>query len=669
MMNRISRLLTLASLLFLASSLSAEDTRWRMRPDGSILWQTDRNLPHEDHIEMSGKQLSFVLRYGVDADGHLLLNKSMVWPMLRTLPDITYASLMRRFSWDPLSCLMVDRHEMEKEKVDSIALDGTMQIWSHAEGMLLHRQIFPSTDKPALVEIVRVTNPSDKRIATFECPQQYLVQKTVANQGRDGSYTIVLKTDKEIGLELNPGESFTFTSSIQAYSTQKGEKELSFDGEAELRQRQNLVAELQKNLVLETPDEVINRMFAFGKIRASESIYETAGGPMHGPGGESYYAALWCNDEAEYVSPFFPFEGYEYGSASALNCYRWYAKFMNDEYKPIPSSIIAEGRDIWNGAGDRGDAAMIAHGASRYLLTRASRQEAEELMPLVEWCLEYCHRKLNDKGVVLSDHDELEGRFPAGDANLSTSSLYYDGLLSAAYLCEELGHPASQAKTYRKRAAQLRKAMEAFFGAEMKGHHTYRYYEGNDLLRSWICMPLVVGIFDRVQGTIDALFSPTMWTDNGLLTQEGSETFWDRSTLYALRGVYASGNPDKATPFLHFLSTARLLGDHVPYAIEAWPEGSQRHLSAESALYGRVITEGLFGIRPTGFHSFQLTPQLPTDWPRMALRHIRAFGTDFDLTIERLLNGKLSLTVAEQGGKVQKKTLRNGQSIQLTLGR
>ena len=33
---------------------------------------------------------------------------------------------------------------------------------------------------------------------------------------------------------------------------------------------------------------------------------------------------------------------------------------MNDEFKPIPSSIIAEGLDFWNGAGDRGDMAMIA---------------------------------------------------------------------------------------------------------------------------------------------------------------------------------------------------------------------------------------------------------------------------------------------------------------------
>ena len=53
-----------------------------------------------------------------------------------------------------------------------------------------------------------------------------------------------------------------------------------------------------------------------------------------------------------------------------------------------------------------------------------------------------------------------------------------------------------------------------------------------------------------------------------------------------------------------YYSQQRLLGEHVPYPIEAWPEGNQRHLSAESALYCRIVTEGIFGIRPTGFNSF-----------------------------------------------------------------
>ena len=388
---------------------------------------------------------------------------------------------------------------------------------------------------------------------------------------------------------------------------------------------------------------------------------------MHAPGGESYYAAIWANDQAEYVNPFFPFAGYEVGNESAINAYRHFARFMNDEYKPIPSSIIAEGDDIWNGAGDRGDGAMIAYGAARYALTRGDRAEAEELWPLIEWCLEYCKRQINDKGVVKSDRDELEGRFPAGDANLCTSTLYYDALLSAAYLGESLGKSASTTADYRRRAKAMRAAIESYFGANVKGYETYRYYEGNDILRSWICMPLIVGIYDRAAATIDALFRSDLYTTDGLLTAQGSETFWDRSTLYALRGGYAAGYPDFMTEQLSYYSTRRLLGEHVPYPIEAWPEGSQRHLSAESGLYCRIITEGMFGIRPTGMRSFELKPEIPSYWDYANLSHVRAFGSDFDIRVKRLSGDKLRVTVAERGGREQNFTVRSGRTINVKL--
>lgn len=290
--------------------------------------------------------------------------------------------------------------------------------------------------------------------------------------------------------------------------------------------------------------------------------------------------------------------------------------------------------DIWNGAGDRGDGAMIAYGVARYALARGNKQEAIDLWPLLEWCLEYCRRNLNEDGVVTSDSDELENRFPSGDANLTTSSLYYDALISAAYLGKELGKPSSQIAQYNKQAKELRKNIESYFGGTVEGINTYKYYKGNDLLRSWICIPLTVGIYDRKDATIEALFSH-LWTENGLLTQSGSETFWDRSTLYALRGVLASGETEKGIEYLKFYSKQRLLGEHVPYAIEAWPEGSQRHLSAESGLYCRIITEGLFGIRPVGLRSFTLKPNLPEGWDNMSLKRIKAFGSDFDLNIKR----------------------------------
>ena len=439
-----------------------------------------------------------------------------------------------------------------------------------------------------------------------------------------------------------------------------------FRSEKEINERIGLLKILSDKLVLDTPDKVLNTAFAFAKIRGSESIYETKGGFMHGPGGESYYAAIWANDQAEYIGPFFPYLGYEIGNDASLNAYRHFARFMNPDYKPIPSSIIAEVIDVWNGAGDRGDQAMIAYGAARYALVRGDKKEAEELWPLIEWCLEYCKRKINKAGVVASDSDELEGRFPSGDANLCTSSLYYDALRSAVYLGKELKKPSSKLKEYTGQADELKKNIEKHFGYNMKGFETYRYYEGNDKLRAWICIPLTVDIFDRKEGTINALFSPALWTQDGLASQEGDKTFWDRSTLYALRGVLAAGETEKAMSLLKYYSGRRLLGDHVPYPVEAYPEGNQRHLSAESGLYCRIFTEGLFGIRPTGLNSFSLTPRLPADWSYMNLKNINGFGREFDINVKRS-GDKIEVEIVQKEGKRINKKIKPGETLEVEL--
>ena len=667
-MNVFKTLAVAGCSLLALNGAADESPRWHIAPDNKIVWTVDGQIPHEDHIEMSGKQVSVVLRYGVDCNGGFTLNKSMVWPLLRTIPNNTHASLMRRYDWNPLSGITVNGRSFTNEKVKDITLKGMLTVKStFDQGYYgqweLTREYLPSAELPALVELYQVVN-TGKGNLSIEIPEDGFVAHTDPAKGVTGSYTIEGKLDRNGFFTLQPGDTLRFTASVSAH--RQNESPVKIDAEAEKAKRMDLVNGWMDKLVLETPDSVINRMFAFSKIRACESIYETQGGPMHGPGGESYYAAIWANDQAEYISAYFPFTGYEYGNASALNSFRHFARFMNDEWKPIPSSIVAEGLDIWNGVGDRGDAAMIAYGASRYALAYGNREVAEELWQLITWCLEYCKRKLNAEGVVTSDTDELENRFPSGDANLCTSSLYYDALISASYLAKELNKGSKIANTYRSQAAELRKSIEKYFGAKVEGFDTYAYYKGNDILRSWICIPLTVGINERAQGTIDALFSPRLWTENGLLTQAGDQTFWDRSTLYALRGVYAAGETEKAADYLHRYSATRLLGEHVPYAIEAWPEGGQRHLSAESGLYGRIITEGMFGIRPVGFKEFIATPRLPQAWNEMRLRNICAFGTTFDMEVNRLANGKLQVSVWQKGKK-KTYTVKDGNSINIKL--
>ncbi|MCW3119097.1 MAG: hypothetical protein JWM28_3179, partial [Chitinophagaceae bacterium] len=410
--------------LFLVSAASCvpasaqEYRRWQMNSDNSITWNITDKLPHSDHIEMSGKKIAVVLRYTVNADSSFTATRSLVWPMLRTIPNNTHASLTRRFSLDGFELITINYKPVAAEKVKNISLNGILTVKSNtADGLELTRQYFPSTTAPGYCEIYTIRNSTNKT-CVLEIPQVHNVYITDSLKGTEGSYWLHADVMNAGNFNLPANEALSFSIFYSGIKT--NEMLPAVDLENEKINRLALVQDLWKNLVLETPDTVLNREFNFAKIRASESIYETKGGPMHSPGGESYYAAIWANDQAEYIGPFFPYLGYEYGNKASLNAYLHFARFMNDAYNPIPSSIIAEGLDIWNGAGDRGDAAMIAYGAARYSLTRGDIGEAQQLWPLIEWCLEYCKRKLNKEGVVNSDSDELEGRFPAGSANLNT---------------------------------------------------------------------------------------------------------------------------------------------------------------------------------------------------------------------------------------------------------
>lgn len=638
-----------------------EANRWIIDPSGSITWVIDNKLPHADHVEMSGDSISAILRYKVNSDRSFQLERQLVWPMLRTIPNNTHASLIRTFSLDLISQMNVNGRPIKGEVVESLSLNGLMTVRSSSGGLKIERVLFPSTEHSAFFECYKITNVQDKPLA-IEIPHISVCYATDSQKGVKGSYQVQAESSGAGQFQLKKDEtvnfSLAFTASVQKQTFPPGRAEM------EKSLREKLLAEWQNNLILETPDPVLNRAFAFAKIRASESIYKTAGGYMHGPGGGAYYAAIWANDQAEYVGPFFPFMGYWKGNEATLNAYLHFARFMNPQYHPIPSSIIAEGIDIWNGAGDRGDAAMIAYGATRFCLALGDKQTALKLWPLIEWCLEYNRRQLTKDGVVASQSDELEGRFPSGDANLCTSSLYYDALLSAAQLGKELNRPGSLWKGYHLRAVQLKRSIESYFGRKVEGFETYRYYQGNEVLRSWICLPLTVGIFERKEGTIQALFSPRLWTSDGLATQAGDSTFWDRSTLYALRGVLQAGQTEKAIAFLHYYSNRRLLGEHVPYPVEAYPEGGQRHLSAESGLYCRIFTEGLFGIRPAGLNSFALTPQLPEKWNEMKLSRIHTCRKVFDVEVRRE-GAKIRVTVSSEGKIVSNRLMTNGSSVKI----
>ncbi|MCG8307197.1 MAG: hypothetical protein MI975_07365 [Cytophagales bacterium] len=667
----------LLSVLMIIKGTAQDASRnWAISGKNEIELNMERTgvLPYSDNIEMSGKRVAGIVTYSIDEEGRLLLDREIYFPQLHEFKNSEdswfhdyRAYLQDVYSDDLLPKLYIASEQFVPGAVKTVSINGMLNFehLPSKNGLTLCRSLFPSVDERLFIEMWTVTNATDSvmRIKSGNTSLSF------ENYGLKGKYGRKIASNAPEELVLQPGEKTSFALKIAA--KMEGEEFPDGNALAEIEKRKGFLQQIGGSLQLETPNPVLNTLFEFSKIRAAESIYESELGLIHSPGGGRYYVGIWANDQAEYTNPFFPYLGYAIGNESAMNCYRAFAGEINPEYEKIRYSFEIEGL-VKPFLKDRGDAAMIAYGAAHYAMALGDEETANELWPLIEWCLEYCNRQLNEEGVVMSESDEMEGRIETGNANLSTSSLYYGALRHAADLARSLKKPNSIAKKYIAQAGKLHRSIEAYFGAKVEGLDTYKYYKEHRHLRHWICLPLVMGINDRKDATVNALFE-RLWTDNGVHVEKNSENeeiskiFWDRGTLYALRGTFFSGETERSLEKLEQFSEKRLLGNRVPYVVEAFPEGNMAHLSAESALYCRVFIEGLFGIVPTGMRSFKCTPGLPENWNRMALKKIRSFGNCFDLTVQRK-NDLLNIEITNSDEKViYSKSVKKGMTVEISF--
>ena len=589
-----------------------------------------------DFTEMSGLYASFIVTYG-QRDGLLTVLRHPVFPMLRIFPNNTHGSYQLDVDASALPVLYIGGRPL-REKPVRFRFDGTVSCESTDGALTVTRVLFPCVDRQAVCETVTVVNGGADAV-TLSCSglgtrrlQTVTGPKGVILAERTADLSVAGAASDGTAAALLPGETAVLSVLYTGRTGLSPDPAQGTDAPAEYAKRMVRIDELTAPMALDTGCTVFDTMYRFAKLRCGESIYRTAGGDVLSPGGGSYYAAVWCNDEVEYAGPWEAYTGDPVQVGAAYTAYAWYYPFMGDYDTPIPSSVIAEGTDFWNGAGDRGDAAMYLYGASRYALTCGSLGPNNVLWRAIRWCAGYCLSKKTADGVIASDSDELEHRLPSGRCNLCTNMLALGGLRYASRIADALGDKETAGR-YRAAAEALEAASEAYFAANIHGFDTYRYYEGNTSLRSWICMPLCMGIGTHADGTAAAITSPYLMSDAGQLSEEGTTIAWDRSTLYGLRGMFRVGRTQAAWDYLVGYCGERLLGRHIPYPVEAWPEGGMRHLAAESALFCQIVTEGLLAIEPLSFSSFSLHPRLPDGMEHLTLSAVHAFGEVFTVDV------------------------------------
>lgn len=642
---------------------------WHTTGNYSIAWDItkEKRLPHSDNIEMSGKLMSAIISYTIDENKQLHVSRDIIFPQLRRYlysGDPAYKSY-RAYLRDTLKDniqpgLSISNYKILPGVLDSVTINGKLNFFHHpTNGIKIIRTFLPALNERMLVEKWTIVNVTDTAINLSIGSNTVQQQET----GLYGLYTRNIYSDAVQQVKLFPNKPYSF--GIYFTAKLNDERTIATGWQKAESERDIFLGTMQNNMAVHTPDSNLNTLFYFSKIRAAESVFQTKMGLVHSPGGSNYYTGIWANDQGEYSGPLFAYLGYVAGVTAAMNAYKMFLKNIPKDGGKIWASFEMDG-ELPCCSKDRGDAAMLAYGATHFCLASGNKANADTLWPLIEWGLAYCDKMKNSQGVIASASDELEGRFPTGSANLSTACLYYGALKNAILLATAMGKPAKMIKDLSARKSALAASIEKYFGANIEGLNTYKYYKENTTLRSWICLPLVMGINNRREQTLDALFSK-LWTANGVITElsdveKRKQTFWDRGTLYSFTGAFKAGAADRALEKLQSFSTTRLTGFHVPYVVEAWPEGNMAHLSGESALYCRIFSEGILGLEPISFTSFSLQPNLPAAWNYYSVKNIHAFNAVFDISIVKEHN-LLQLTVSNNGTVVINKEIKNGQRV------
>ncbi len=307
----------------------------------------------------------------------------------------------------------------------------------------------------------------------------------------------------------------------------------------------------------------------------------------------------------------------------------------------IPSPV-SEGASGASTPRREAEAGAYLYGGSLFALICNEDEYPKKLWPSLKRCAQICRDKWERSGICVRDSFSPEAFAAAGSVDLFSLCLTYGGFLLFSTLAEQQGEIALAFRS-RGWASDLRQVIEEHFGGNFYGFRTYRHASGGEILHPYICLPLCVGIFDRREDTLNALFSPYLWSKNGIRSRTGEpgeaegepgvcESLW---TLLAFRASFLAGRVDPPWDSLKRYLRSRLSLVSGLEFLEDGRANNQAFSPEEAALFCRLISEGLFRLKPLGRGKYSVTPNLPGQLTHLKFDGWHLAGCRICLEMER----------------------------------
>ena len=185
-------------------------SRWFIHPsEEAVVWTPSPGDCHTDDYEMAGTRCAFVVTYGTDENGFVLIHHP-IFPTLRLRPNNTHATYQMDVPADHWPRLtLTPEGDPLSETLVRVKLNGTAEIeTTAADGALSVRRIcYPSAESRAAYERMTVENTGSVPLTLGATVLGNEVDQTM---GPMGINICEVKTDlgDHLGV-LEPGGSFT----------------------------------------------------------------------------------------------------------------------------------------------------------------------------------------------------------------------------------------------------------------------------------------------------------------------------------------------------------------------------------------------------------------------------------------------------------------------------